>query len=50
MTLSQTLALVGLTTIPTVSLIVYFLMKKKEELRVKIPVRIHENDRRYNRR
>lgn len=42
MTLPQTFALVGLATIPTISLVVYFLTQKKEELRVKIPVRINE--------
>lgn len=45
MTMTQTLTIVGiLTIIPLVSIVAYFLAKQKEDWRVKIPVRIDENE------
>lgn len=48
MTMTQTLTIIGmLTLIPIASIIAYVLTKRKEEMHVKIPVRIDENEYRH---
>lgn len=44
MTVPQTLTIVGLALLPALSVALYLFNKQREEIRVKIPVRIHEDE------